>query len=330
MNKLSRRRFIGDSVKGAAAVSLTGGLISCSQSRGMASIGKMPMRVLGKTGLEVSVLSFGGGSMFIKNPDGDWEKLMEQALSSGINLFDTSPTYSEFKAKETDLGSEEKFARILSAHRDSVLISTKIETRNPAEVRAEVKASLERLNTDYVDILMLHALNDEDNVDDFEKGVYREMQSLKKAGMARYIGFSSMGSARRSKEVLERMDIDVALLALNATQYGSYAELALPAARKQNTGVIAMKIMRNLVGEAASAEELFKYGLSLEGVASLVVGHIGTKQLKDNVQLAQEFGKTVLNTDEKLALETRLAGYAGPHQLCWARPDYVDGMDYLT
>ena len=329
MKQISRRKFIGDSVKGAAVVSVSGAMVSCSMSKGMTGNGKMPTRILGKTGLEVSVLSFGGGSMFIKNKDGDWEKLMEQALSSGINLFDTSPTYSEFKAKQSDLGSDERFGRILSAQRDKVLISTKIGTRNPREVRAEVEASLSRLNTDYVDILMLHDLNDQDDLNDFESGIYKEMLALKKAGIARYIGFSSMASAQRSREVLERMDIDVALLALNATQYGSYAELALPAARKQNTGVIAMKIMRNLVGEDATPRELFKYGLSLDGVASGVIGHVGMTQLKENVKLAQELGNLPASPYENLALETRLAGYAGPHKLCWARPDYVDGMDYL-
>ncbi len=135
-----------------------------------------------------------------------------------------------------------------------------------------------------------------------------------------------MSSAERSREMLEKLDVDVALLAFNPTQYGNYAEIALPAARKQNTGVLGMKIMRNLAGEVATPRELYNYGLSLEGVSSMIVGHIGNKQLKENIRLAQEFSATDVNPFDLQALETRLAPYAGPHQLCWARPDYTDGL----
>ncbi len=326
MKRISRRKFIGDSVKGAAAVTAAGSLTSFSLFSGSAGKGKMPVRILGKTGLEVSTLAFGGGSQFQKNENGTWEKMLEEAVASGVNLFDTSPNYSDFKMSKDAVGPDERFAAILSPVRDKVLISTKVETRNPKEVRAELEASLSRLNTDYIDILMIHSLDDTDNVDEIEKGIYKEMQAIKKAGIARFIGFSSMSSADRSREMLEKLEVDVALLAFNPTQFGKYAELALPAARKQNTGVLAMKLMRNLAGEVATPKELYNYGLSLEGVSSIIVGHIGSKQLKENIRLAQDFESTEINPFDHLALEARLAPYAGPHHLCWARPDYRDGI----
>lgn len=105
----------------------------------------------------------------------------------------------------------------------------------------------------------------------------------------RFIGFSSMNSADRSKEIIERLHPDVALLAMNPTQYGRFAEIALPAARAKNVGVMAMKVVRNLVGvDGTTAEELMGYSLGQDGVSSAVVGH------------------------------------AGPHTLPWARPDYRD------
>jgi aryl-alcohol dehydrogenase-like predicted oxidoreductase len=326
MKNISRRKFIGDSVKGAAIVSASGALTSFSLYSGMEAKGRMPIRILGKTGLGVSVLAFGGGSQFQKNEDGMWEKMLEEAIENGINLFDTSPNYSDYKMSKDAVGPDERFARILSPVRDKVLISTKVETRNPKEVREELEGSLSRLNTDYIDILMVHSLNDQDNVDEIGKGIYREMQAIKKDGIARFIGFSSMSSAERSREMLEKFEVDVALLAFNPTQYGKYAEIALPAARKQNTGVLGMKVMRDLAGELATPGELYNYAMSLEGVSSIIVGHIGNKQLKENIHLAQEFETTEINPFDQQALEARLAPYAGPHRLCWARPGYTDGL----
>ena len=142
------------------------------------------------------------------------------------------------------------------------------------------------------------------------------------------IGFSSMNSAARSQEMLEKLDIDVAMMAFNPTRYGNFWDTALPAARKQNTGVIAMKVMRFLVGEEASPEELFSYGMSLDGVASVIVGHVGKRQLRDNIRMAQRYGKGELAYVDHRALEARLAKFAGPHKLVWARPDYTDGVTY--
>jgi predicted aldo/keto reductase-like oxidoreductase len=155
---------------------------------------------------------------------------------------------------------------------------------------------------------------------------YKVMQELKKEGIARFIGFSSMSSAVRSKEMLENLDVDVAILAFNPTQYGKYAELALPPARKQNTGVIAMKLMRGLVGEEATPEELFNYALSLDGVSSAVIGHVGLKQLKANIKIARKTEVANSARIDHRELEDRLAKFAGPHKLCWARPGYTDGI----
>ena len=87
-----------------------------------------------------------------------------------------------------------------------------------------------------------------------------------------------------------------------------------------------MKIYRNLVGEEATPEELFEYGLSLEGVHTVVIGHVGIKQLKENVKVAQKYAANQLAYVDHAELEARLAEFAGPHKLCWARPDYTDGL----
>jgi aryl-alcohol dehydrogenase-like predicted oxidoreductase len=295
-------------------------VLACSKT--VESPSKMPVRVLGKTGLSVSILSFGGGSQFLKSRDGDWEPILQKAIAEGVNLFDTSSAYQWGASKS----SEERFGEILPAYRKQVIISTKVDTRDVSKGLLEFERSLERMKTDYVDILLIHSIEPSEDLAALEQGMYKELVRLKKEGQARFIGFSSMNSAEKSRHILEAFDVDVCILAMNATKYGNFAKIALPAAQAKNVGVIAMKIMRDIVGVKASAHECMQYAWTQPGVASAVVAHSCMDHLAANIDIAKDRGagkRSALNRDE---LEQRLAGMAGPHALRWARSDYYDGL----
>ena len=106
MENISRRKFLRNSAEGAAFIT-AGAMTPSSLLAGSLKPDSVPCRLLGKTGLEVSILSFGGGSQFQMNKNGEWEKLLEEAVSCGVNLFDTASSYSEFKKSEDDLSSED-------------------------------------------------------------------------------------------------------------------------------------------------------------------------------------------------------------------------------
>jgi aryl-alcohol dehydrogenase-like predicted oxidoreductase len=316
-NVISRRGFLGRATTGVAAIPALGALGSVDAA---GLTGSMPMRTLGKTGLKISALGFGGGSQFLKNKDGDWEPLLERAIELGINYFDNSSNY-QWGAKTT---SEERFGEILPRYRKDILICTKFDSRDPAEAMREVETSLKRMKIDYLDVLMIHSIEPSEDLAGLEKGVYKQLLRLKEEGVTRFIGFSSMNSAPRSRELIEQLDVDVAILAMNPTKYGNFAKVALPAARKKNVGTLAMKVIRDLLGNGTTPGELVEYALSREGVSSAVIGHYGMDVLEENVKLVKE-----LATDRKAAfdhrsLENRLAHLAGPHALCWARPEYRD------
>ncbi len=175
----TRRDFIQTSAAGAAAVSIGGMVHGCAGAQAA-----MPTRILGKTGLEVSLLSFGGGSQFLRNEDGDWEPMLERAIELGINWFDTSSAYQ----RSDGITSEERFGEILPGYRRKIIISTKFDLREPTGALAEFERSLERMKTDYVDILMIHSIEPSDDVSELERGVYREMVRLKEEGAVRFIG----------------------------------------------------------------------------------------------------------------------------------------------
>jgi predicted aldo/keto reductase-like oxidoreductase len=137
-----------------------------------------------------------------------------------------------------------------------------------------------------------------------------------------------MDSAERSREAIEELEFDVALLAMNPTRYGGFVTETLPAARSKNVGVLAMKVMRDIVGEAATPDELLRYALSQDGVASALIGHHGMTVLQENIEIvrAATAPDAGMGSAERGHLESRLAALAGPHALCWARTDYTDGV----
>jgi len=327
---ISRRKFL-QSTAGAVALVSASGLITSFSDLNVGYVPKTGImrRKLGKTGLDISILTFGGGSQFLRNPNGEWENILETAVEAGINHFDTASTYSAASFNQggnKSPDSEDRFGQILPKYRKQIILSTKLESRDPDKAKSELEASLKRMKTDHVDILFIHAILPSDNTAEIEKGLYKAMVGLKSSGMTKYIGFSSMDSSERSKELLEKLDFDVVLLSMNATKYGDFASVALPAARKQNTGVIAMKTVRDIVGKGATSKELLEYAWTQEGVSAILVGHYGLPILQENIQIAKEFSKTGLSTLSREALELRVASLANPQVLSWAQPGYTDGM----
>ncbi len=323
--RISRREFIHYSAAGLAAASAASAAGAVPVAPEVRTPSAMPTRILGATGLEVSLLSFGGGSQFLANEEGKWEALMARALEAGVNYFDTSSSYQY----DSPVSSEERFGELLSPIRDQVIIATKFDSREPAEAMGEVERSLQRMKTDYLDVLLIHALAPSDDILALENGVYKELRRLKEEGTVRFIGFSSMDSAERSREAIEKLDFDVALLAMNPTGYGGFVTETLPAARAKNVGVLAMKVMRDVVGTAATPDELLRWALSQEGVATALIGHHGIATLEENLRIVQAIGAEPglgMPRSDRAELEGRLARLSGPHALCWARPGYTDGV----
>src|SRR5438034_1299587 len=117
----------------------------------------MEKRKLGRTGLDVSVLTFGcgavGGLMTRGAPESQ-ERAVARALEAGIHHFDTAPSYG-------DGASEQNLGRVLAKLRPDVIVSTKVRLRAErpdigAAIAASLDASLKRLKRDHVDVFQLH------------------------------------------------------------------------------------------------------------------------------------------------------------------------------
>jgi len=155
----------------------------------------MKYRKLGKTGLDVSVLSFGAsslGSVFRDIDEGEGIRTVHAAVDNGINLIDVSPYYGLTKA-ETVLGKA-----IRQLPRDSFILSTKAGRYGADQfdyseqrILASIDESLQRLQTDYVDILLLHDME----FVPFEQVIHEALpaaRKIKQQGKARFIGVSGL------------------------------------------------------------------------------------------------------------------------------------------
>lgn len=155
----------------------------------------MKYRKLGKTGLEVSALSFGAsslGSVFRETDDAESVRTVHTAVDRGINLIDVSPYYGLTKA-ETVLGKA-----IAELARDRFILSTKAGRYGADQfdfsekrIISSVEESLQRLQTDYIDILFLHDIEFVP-FEQVAEGAFLALDKLKRQGKIRFSGVSGL------------------------------------------------------------------------------------------------------------------------------------------
>lgn len=249
----------------------------------------MVHRHLGRTGLEVSPIGFGafkiGRNVGIKYPepyDLPDERasaaLLNAVLDLGINYIDTAAAYGS---------SEERVGRALASRRHEVVLSTKAGESfedgrstwdySSSAMRRSVQRSLHRLQTDVVDVLFLHA-GAEDLRVQRETDVVETMLDLRKAGLARAVGFSGKTTAG-AKAALAWADV---LMIEYHTLDRSHGSI-LDAAHAAGVGVVVKKGLAS--GRLAPAEAI-PFVLECPSVASLVIGGLEIDHVRQNVAIA--------------------------------------------
>ncbi len=326
-NKMTRREYLSLTAAAAAAATL-GGSLGCGNTHSFGTTRKkkslIPTRVLGKTGVEVPIIGFGAGSKFQgvhAGREDDAVQLLHHAVDLGINWFDTGHIYGK------DGWSEKMVGHVLKTRREEIFVTTKIHDRNYDNIMRQVDISLERLQTDYIDLLLIHWLkaNEVDLLG--QKGYSVEaFHKLREQKVVRFIGASSHDQPLEMKRFIERHgdDFDCVLLVLNAAMVGvtepgwrlapevsnpSFEAVTIPAARKKNMGIIAMKTLGygHLLGSSpdkADAQTLMRYAWSLP-IASAMVGMTSVEEVEQNARWASTFQK--MSKNEMRELSNRLS-----------------------
>ena len=315
----SRREFLKTTT---AAV-----VLGATEKALAAAASSLPKRRLGKTGEMISCIGFGSGTRFcsIENEDAA-QALLEKAFDFGINYFDTAGSYTR---RPIERLSEKRLGEFSKQRRKEVFLATKIDPRDRDGALRSMETSLKFLQTDYVDLIQIHSLNNLDDLDRISKpdGVLAAIQELKKQKVVRFVGITGHNDGAAMAEALRRHDFDTVLMSLNAAQSANpvaqrkmepipaFEQSALPVALQKNLGILSMKVMGQgmLVGSGAgraSPAELLQFNLS-QPVASVIIGCEQLAPLEQNVQAALNF--TPMSEGGKQKLQEKVA----PSRSAW-------------
>lgn len=275
----------------------------------------MERRRLGRTGVEVSILGLGGGRLGLSQLSiADAVNLIHRALEHDINYVDTSPGYG-------DGGSEERIGLAVRGRRDRVFLATKVDQRSRAEATTEIEGSLRRLGVEYLDLLQIHAVNDDATLDQVlgRDGALAAARAHQAEGRVRFVGITGHRSPEVLLRALQEHDFDTVLMPINPAdrQLHDFGAVVLPLALKRDVGVVAMKVyghglLRHL------GPICLRYALS-QPVSAAIVGMSSLDELNENVQVAGGSVHLTAAEDAELMRATRPLAFAS--ELWWRAPE---------
>ena len=286
-DKITRREFIEKTtITVASATVLPSVFESGAEAKTI-----LPQRVLGRTGVKVPIIAFGCGSRFLMYESEDEAlRALNHVIDSGVTYLDTAMDYGKGL-------SETRVGMVMKTRRKEVWLATKVPppARSRDEALREVEKSLKRLQTDRVDLLHLHGLTTGEDLQKIEAkdGAIKALYELREQKVARFIGMTSHTDGAVMAKAIEHNDLDCVQMAMNPARALQFEELALPAAKKKNLGVILMKVtaQEKLLGAGAGKtgiEPLIRYALSLP-VSAAVVGMPKLQFVDQNVMIAKSF-----------------------------------------
>lgn len=197
--------------------------------------------IMGRTGLVVNKNGF-GALPIQRVPKRDAVYLLQKAFYHGINYFDTARAYTD---------SEEKLGAAFSYTRDKIVISTKTGAQTVEEFWKDLELSLQKLQTDYLDIYQFHNPSFCPKPGD-ESGLYDAILEAKEQGKIRFIGITNHRLAV-AREAIETSLYDTVQFPFSYLASAAEIEI-VEACKEKNIGFIAMKALSGgLITDSAAA-----------------------------------------------------------------------------
>lgn len=329
MTKLSRRDFLRMTALGLSGVALENFLVACSQQltpEELAALSSptaaaeateaatatseatelastptseataaptatdmIPTRTLGKTGEQVTMYGLGGlfTTSRIEMQDQAVE-IINRAIDLGVNYIDTSAMYGNG-------GSETNIGMVMRDRRDEVFLASKSHDYSYDGTMALFERSLQRLQTDHLDLYQHHYLSSEGQLAQLRgnNSARQAFEQLRDDGSIRYIGITSH-SSRLLADALEEYPYDCALITLNAAQEvmddPEDLDRFFRIAQENEVGVIAMKVVARgaLVQRGLDVKQLLSYAWSYP-ISTAILGISEVAHLEENIRIAKEF-----------------------------------------
>ncbi len=234
----------------------------------------MKHRTLGRTGLQVSVVGFGGipiqGLSFE-----DAALVLHAAFDVGINFIDSARGYTD---------SEEKIGHALKDRRAEMVIATKSTARDALKMEEEIETSLRNLKTDVIDLYQVHAPESDADLNKVlgPGGALEALDRAKTKGKVRFVGVTG-----HVPQVLEKALgtglFDTVQLPFNPIETERLNDV-IPVARKANLGIIGMKPIAG--GALGNVPLALRFSL-VRGVDVVIPGMDSVAQVKENAQVGE-------------------------------------------
>lgn len=314
MKSRNRREFLKKSMLGLSAAAL---VPSLAKSSTFSISGGIPQRVLGKTGINIPVLSMGTGDT--NNP-----ALVKKALESGVKLFGTSAYYGNGN-NESMIGTLLK-----DLPRDSYMVATSAmpvgtdhqngiftDTNAGEAFKTEIEAGMKRLNVDHLDIVFLPFAAKRESV--FFEPLLRVMEDFKKSGKARFLGIATHSYVDQAiKAAADTGIYDVAMIAYNfRLQQPQAVSEAIDYGAEKGLGMIAMKTMAGGFWDRErtqpiSSSSALKWVLKNQNIHTLMSGMTTFEELQSNLEMVNN---SEFTDDDMKELKLALSGTEGMYCL---------------
>ena len=306
MSTIDRREFMRRTAAGVAA-GLGNNVLAAENTSSPPSTRPASGRILratdvitlGKTGINPSRLSFGTGSRGEQTKLGidDFAKLLRYAKDKGIYWWDSADLY----------GTHPHVAAALKEiKRDEVVILSKTQSKDAAGVRKDIERFLKELNTDYIDIVLLHCMSDDEWPTKMggpmdvlseakDKGLVRAVGSSLhvqgKLGPVKLLPLKAAANLSWGDVHMVRINPFAQSMDVNKTKYIPQLEEVFRAMHKRSKGLYGMKLLggnntddRRALFQGDKIDKSLRFALTRDYIAGFTIGMVSEKEVDDIIQ----------------------------------------------
>jgi aryl-alcohol dehydrogenase-like predicted oxidoreductase len=303
--RLTRREaigWLGGAVAAGAAVARTAVADGDSPPPALAK------RAFGKTGHSSTI--FGLGCFYVGGAPSDaaGAAIVKRAIDLGCNYLDVAPSYHNGV-------SERRVGLALEGLKERPFLSTKTLERDAAGAKRDLEASLKRLRVDRVDLLQVHCVTDEADLERVlsDAGPLPAILRAKERGLVRFVGVTGHRHPDVVRAAVQRFGWDSVLVPCNAADpHWKPFDGVLAAAAEKGMARVGMKVFgagRLVAGKSAlAAEECLRFAFG-QDVSTAIVGCASIEEVETAARVAASF--TPFTAEEKAALVARAAPMSG-------------------
>ena len=240
----------------------------------------LPTRLLGDTGVVVPRMGLGLGSRFCNLAIKDEQQAIEMlhyALDNGFYYWDTAPAYTYTdKASNRTVYSEQVVGYVTKYRREEIFLNSKMCTRDPEEMERSMENTLRLLNTDRLDMIMIHAVQNTEDIEVIRRAkIIERLERMREQGLFRLLGFSCHDEAEAIHIMAGTGRFDTVLMALDPYRHSKSGprEEEVTLASSHGMGVMLMKAVRGYENRSGTDfNQTIRCALEFPGATGAMVG----------------------------------------------------------